>query len=430
MAKAIKKGGKLGIYSELKERGFLKQETAPTQVVGSAKTFSVEDSLNNGKVTFYVGFDPTADSMHVGHLLPIMAMTHLQRAGHVPIAIIGGGTTMIGDPSGKTEMRKMLSKEDIEANGRKLLSQLKRYLVFGENQGLFLNNAEWLLPLNYIEFLRDFGKYFKVNEMIRVEAYKMRLEQEQGLSFIEFNYQLLQAYDFLVLYEKYGCTVQMGGDDQWSNILAGVDLIRRVTQGSAQALTFPLLTTASGKKMGKTESGAVWLDPEKTSPYEYYQYWINSDDRDVEKFLKLFTFLPLEEISSMCEAGGQQLRAAKQALAFEATKITHGEEEAQKAQGASQALFGNQGADLSEVPSIAISRSEIEKGLKLAEVLIRVGLSKSKTEATNLIIAGGIYVENQPVTKAGTTMLEILGTATTLLLRKGKKTYRKVVIEG
>ncbi len=420
----------MGIYSELKERGFLKQETAPTQVVGSAKTFSVEDSLNNGKVTFYVGFDPTADSMHVGHLLPIMAMTHLQRAGHVPIAIIGGGTTMIGDPSGKTEMRKMLSKEDIEANGRKLLSQLKRYLVFGENQGLFLNNAEWLLPLNYIEFLRDFGKYFKVNEMIRVEAYKMRLEQEQGLSFIEFNYQLLQAYDFLVLYEKYGCTVQMGGDDQWSNILAGVDLIRRVTQGSAQALTFPLLTTASGKKMGKTESGAVWLDPEKTSPYEYYQYWINSDDRDVEKFLKLFTFLPLEEISSMCEAGGQQLRAAKQALAFEATKITHGEEEAQKAQGASQALFGNQGADLSEVPSIAISRSEIEKGLKLAEVLIRVGLSKSKTEATNLIIAGGIYVENQPVTKAGTTMLEILGTATTLLLRKGKKTYRKVVIEG
>lgn len=424
MAKAKTKEKKLGIYSDLRERGFLKQETAPSGGL------SVEDSLNNRRVTFYVGFDPTADSMHVGHLLPIMAMAHLQKAGHLPIAIIGGGTTMIGDPSGKTEMRKMLSKEDIDSNGRKLLAQLKRYLEFGEGRGLFLNNAEWLLPLNYIEFLRDYGKYFKVNEMIRVEAYRMRLEQEQGLSFIEFNYQLLQAYDFLILYEQYGCTVQMGGDDQWSNILAGVDLIRKVTQGNAQALTFPLLTTAGGKKMGKTESGAVWLDPEKTSPYDFYQYWINSDDRDVEKFLKLFTFLPLDEISSLCEAGGQQLRAAKQVLAFEATKVTHGEEEAEKAQSASQALFGDQGAGSADAPSITFSRREIESGLKLVEALVTAGLSKSKTEATKLITAGGIYANNQAVENTGATVSELLGNDTTLLLRKGKKTYRRIVIEG
>lgn len=333
---------------------------------------------------------------------------------------------MIGDPSGKTEMRKMLSKEDIASNGQSLLAQLKRYLDFGEGKGLFVNNADWLLPLNYIEFLRDFGKYFKVNEMIRAEAYRMRLEREEGLSFIEFNYQLLQAYDFLVLYEKYGCTVQMGGDDQWSNILAGIDLIRKVKQGNSHALTFPLLTTARGQKMGKTESGAIWLDAAKTSPFQYYQYWINSDDRDVEKFLKFFTYLPLEEITKLCAQGGQHLRAAKEVLAFEATKITHGEDEAQKAQATSKSLFGDKGAEVSHAPSTTISKSEVGE-LKLTEVLVKIGFSSSKSEAFKLIKAGGLYVDGKPVAE-GVTLSQLLTNDSTVLLRKGKKTYHKVVV--
>lgn len=419
------------VYEELKGRGFIKQETAPVEVFDRhtlVKTLSLESLLDTGKVTFYVGFDPTADSMHVGHLLPIMAMTHLQRAGHMPIAIIGGGTTMIGDPSGKTQMRQMLSKEDIAKNGSLLLEQLKRYLSFGDGVGLFLNNADWLLPLNYIEFLRDIGRFFKVNEMIRAEAYRMRLDRDEGLSFIEFNYQLLQAYDFLVLYEKHGCTVQMGGDDQWSNILAGIDLIKKVTQGNSHGLTFPLLTTARGQKMGKTESGAVWLDAAKTSPFEYYQYWINSDDRDVEKFLKLFTFLSLEEIAKLCEQGGHHLRGAKEALAFEATKITHGEEEAKKAQASSRGLFGAEGGDLSHVPSTTFTKSEASS-LKLTEVLVRVGFASSKTEAAKLIRARGIYIGSEAVTDTGVLLSQIVTDDSTVLLRRGKKTYHKVVVE-
>ncbi len=420
------------VYEELKQRGFIKQETAPVEVFDTKthhlkETLLLESLLDTGRVTFYVGFDPTADSMHVGHLLPIMAMTHLQKAGHMPIAIIGGGTTMIGDPSGKTQMRQMLSKEDIASNGRLLLEQLKRYLSFGDDVGLFLNNADWLLPLNYIEFLRDFGKYFKVNEMIRAEAYKMRLDRDEGLSFIEFNYQLLQAYDFLVLYDQYGCTVQMGGDDQWSNILAGIDLVRKVKGGKSHGLTFPLLTTARGQKMGKTESGAVWLDANKTSPFEYYQYWINSDDRDVEKFLKLFTFLPLEEIARLCAQGGHHLREAKEVLAFEATKITHGEEEARKAQVSSRGLFGDKGGNVSDVPNTTIAKSEAD-GLKLTEVLVRVGFCSSKTEASKLIRSGGIYVDNKPVTDTGATLHQFLTDDSTVLLRKGKKTYHKVIV--
>ncbi len=421
------------IYEQLKERGFIKQETAPVQVFdpathGLLETLDLKNLLNTGKLTFYVGFDPTADSMHVGHLLPIMAMSHMQKAGHKPICIIGGGTTMIGDPSGKTEMRKMLSKEDISSNGVSLLAQLKRYIDFGEGKGLFINNADWLLPLNYIEFLRDIGRYFRVNEMIKAEAYKMRLERDEGLSFIEFNYQLLQAYDFLVLFEKYGCTLQMGGDDQWSNILAGIDLIRKVKQGRSHALTFPLLTTASGQKMGKTEGGAVWLDANKTSPYQYYQFWINTDDRDVEKFLKFFTFLPMEKITGLCSLGGQHLREAKEVLAFEATKITHGEEEATRAQSASRSLFGDQGGDDANVPSVSIQKSEVDN-MKLTEVLVRAGLCSSKTEATKLIRSGGVYVNNVPVDSSDATLSQLLGDKPSLLLRKGKRAYRKIVVE-
>jgi tyrosyl-tRNA synthetase len=420
------------VYEDLNGRGFIKQETAPIEVFNPTtheleRVLTVQSLLDTSRVTFYVGFDPTADSMHVGHLLPIMAMTHLQKAGHLPICIIGGGTTMIGDPSGKTQMRQMLSPEDISANGERLLAQLKRYLSFGEGVGLFLNNADWLLPLNYIEFLRDYGKYFKVNEMIRAEAYRARLEREEGLSFIEFNYQLLQAYDFLHLFENYGCTVQMGGDDQWSNILAGIDLVRKVEQGHSHALTFPLLTTARGQKMGKTESGAVWLDAEKTSPFEYYQYWINTDDRDVERFLKLFTFLPLEEIMEICAREGKDLRAAKEVLAFEATKITHGEEEAEKARAASKELFGGKGGSISDIPSITLNKSEASS-LRLVEVMVRAGFSTSNTEAAKLVKGGGVYVNDQRVTDPKIIFAEILEGNESALLRKGKKTYCQVVV--
>lgn len=420
------------VYSELKLRGFIKQETGLAQLDGTIvprqKGVSALDTLlGSGRVTFYVGFDPTADSMHVGHLLPIMAMSHLQKAGHMPICIIGGGTTMIGDPSGKTEMRQMLSRQDIAHNGERLLEQLKQYLMFGDEVGLFINNADWLLPLNYIEFLRDIGRYFKVNEMIKAEAYRMRLDRDEGLSFIEFNYQLLQAYDFLVLFDRYGCTVQMGGDDQWGNILAGINLIRKMRQEQAHGLTFPLLTTVRGQKMGKTESGAVWLDATKTSPYEYYQFWINSDDMDVEKFLKLFTFLPLEEIRELCAKGGQHLRQAKQVLAFEATKITHGEDEARKAQTTSRSLFGNQSEEASDIPSTSISRSDANS-MRLVEVLVMVGFSSSNTEATKLIKAGGIYVDNTQTRDTAVTCAQILGDSNSVLLRKGKKTYLLVKV--
>ncbi len=420
------------VYTELKQRGFIKQETAPVEVFDPkthelVKTLSLETLVKNKKLTFYVGFDPTADSLHVGSLMPIMAMSHLQRAGHIPIAIIGGGTTMIGDPSGKTQMRQMLSKEDIDSNGKFLLAQLKRYLSFGEGVGLFLNNADWLLPLNYIQFLRDIGRHFRVNEMIKAEAYKLRLERDEGLSFIEFNYQLLQAYDFLVLYEQHRCTVQMGGDDQWSNILAGIDLIRKVKQGHSHGLTFPLLTTARGQKMGKTETGTVWLDPTKTSPYEFYQYWINSDDRDVEKFLKFFTFLPLDEIAKLCDQGGQQLRIAKEVLAFESTKITHGEEEATKARATSKSLFGGQDGGVSDAPSTTISKFEADQ-MKLVEVLVRIGFSSSKTESAKLMKGGGLYVDNKSVTDTGIVLSKIMAGEISVLLRKGKKTYHRVII--
>src|SRR3989339_1637696 len=401
-------------YDSIKQRGFIQQQSDEKEI---------EKMINEGGVTFYVGFDPTADSMHVGHLLPIMAMAHLQRAGHKPIAIIGGGTTMIGDPSGKTEMRKILSRDEIEANGKKLLEQLKRYLDFSGDKALFINNADWLINLNYIEFLRDVGKYFRVNEMIKMEAYKLRLAREEGLSFLEFNYQLLQAYDYLQLFEKFGCRLQMGGDDQWGNILAGVDLIRKVKGETAYALTFPLLTTATGNKMGKTESGAVWLDAKRTSPYEYYQYWINSDDRDVEKFFKLFTFLAVEDISKIC---GQDLRNAKEILAYETTKITHGEKEADQAREASQKLFSGNVEDLENIPTTKISANDLES-LTVLDLFVTSGLCSSKSEARKLISASGAYVNGQSVESESQIGASLVKNGS-IILRKGKKTFHKIII--
>jgi len=306
---------------------------------------SVRRMLGTPPVTFYIGFDSTATSLHAGSLVPIMVMMHLQRAGHRPVAIVGGGTSMVGDPSGKTEMREMLDESVIRDNGRAILAQLDRYLHFDGKNSLALDNADWLLPLNYVGFLRDIGKHFSVNRMLAAEAYKQRLER--GLSFIEFNYQLLQAFDYLTLFRNYGCSLQMGGDDQWGNILAGVDLIRRVEGGKAEAMTFPLLTTASGAKMGKTASGAIWLDAEKLSPYDYYQYWISCDDRDVGRFLRLFTFLPIEEILKLEALKGSDAREAKRILAYEATAVTHGKAAASEAQAAAAKAFGS-GSDSEE----------------------------------------------------------------------------------
>jgi tyrosyl-tRNA synthetase len=407
-------------FQLLGERGFIQQCTDPE---GLARL------LKEQRVTFYNGFDPTADSLHVGHLLPIMAMAHLQRAGHHPIALAGGGTAMVGDPSGKTEMRQLLSREEIARNLVGIREQFGRYLDLGEGKGSVVDNADWLLGLGYVEFLREIGRYFRVNEMIKAEAYRMRLEREEGLSFIEFNYQLLQAYDFLVLHRREGCLLQTGGDDQWSNILAGADLIRRVQGKTAYGLTYPLLTTARGEKMGKTAAGAVWLSAEKTSPYEYFQYWINCDDRDVKRFLSLFTFLPMEEVNRLGALEGADLRQAKEVLALEATKLTHGEAEAEKARAASHAAFGGSGDDLSAVPSTTLPASRLAAGVGVVELLCETGLTESRNAARRLISQGGAYVNGRKVTDSEA----VLGADTVedgaLMLRSGKKKYHRVVVE-
>jgi tyrosyl-tRNA synthetase len=426
----------MNIYDELSSRGFVKQETGALREKLSGE---------NGKVTFYIGFDPTADSLHVGHLMTIMAVTHMQRAGHVPIVLLGGGTAMIGDPSGRTEMRQMLSEETIAANVKSIRAQFERYVKFdGEGVGYFLNNADWLMKLGYIEFLREIGKYFRVNEMIKAEAYRARLEREEGLSFIEFNYQLLQAYDFLMLFDKYNCTLQMGGDDQWSNMLAGSDLIRRMRPGKDQAeshgnqaclLTFPLLVTATGQKMGKSMAGAVWLDPIRTSPYEFYQYWINIDDRDVERFLKLFTFLSLDEIAALCAEGGAALRNAKEVLAFEATRITHGDKEAEKARAAARSLFGGENGNgvsknegMANIPTTEISGKEAES-MKVTDLLVHIGFASSKAEANRLVKAGGVSVDDKPVADPAAAIKSLSSGGDTFIIRKGKKAYHRVVIK-
>lgn len=408
------------IFESLQERGFVQQCT---------NAEDVSQVLSGNPITYYVGFDPTADSLHAGSLVPIMAMAHLQRAGHKPIAIIGGGTTMIGDPTDKTEMRPMISLEQVEKNGTRILTQLQRYLNLDNSAGLFLNNAEWLLSLNYIEFLRDIGKHFRVNEMIRAEGYRQRLERELGLSFLEFNYQLLQAYDYLCLFQKYDCVLQLGGDDQWGNILAGVELVRRVEGERVHGLTFPLLTTAGGAKMGKTAGGAVWLDANKTSPYQFYQYWINIDDRDVERFLAYFTFLPMDEVHRLGSLEHDAIREAKAVLAYQATKLAHGKAEADKAQETSQAAFGGGGLDLDAMPTTAIPTDNLNAGIPIMDLFHQVGLAASKSEARRLIQQGGAYINEKQYKAIDVIVDANMLEDDALLLRAGKKRYHRVVLE-
>lgn len=418
------------VYDELKERGFVAQVSDEE---------AVRKMLAAERVTFYVGFDSTATSLHAGSLVPIMAMVHLRRAGHRAIAVVGSGTTMVGDPSGKTEMRQMLEEATIRAQGQAILIQLARYLHFDGTSAIAVDNADWLLPLPYISFLRDIGRHFSVNRMLAAEAYKLRLEK--GLSFIEFNYQLLQAYDFLTLFREYRCTLQMGGDDQWGNILAGVDLIRRIEGGTAEALTFPLLTTASGAKMGKTAQGAVWLDGALFSPYDFYQYWVNCDDRDVGRFLRIFTLLPLDEIRRLEELKDSGINEAKRILAFEATKITHGELEAEKARQAAAAAFGKvvsvagrasgeSGAtgDVTVLPTTAVPRSRLEAGIAPAGLFTEVGLTPSRKEAKRMIEQGGLYVNDERIDSIERLLtLKDLGSDGGLLLKAGKKKVHRIV---
>ncbi len=404
------------IFDILHERGFIAQVTDEEAL---RKHFAA------GPVTFYIGYDCTADSLHIGHMVTIMAMMHLQDAGHRPISVVGDGTTMIGDPSGKTEMRQMLDEATIRANAEAIKTQLNRFLRFDEGRAIFESNAKWLLELKYIPFLREIGRHFSVNRMLAAEAYRQRLER--GLNFIEFNYQLLQAYDYLELYRRYGCTVQMGGDDQWGNLLAGVDLIRRVEGVTVHAMTYPLMTTATGEKMGKTAAGAVWLDANRLKPYDYYQYWVNCDDRDVEKLLKIYTFLPLDEIRRLAALQGAELRHAKQVLAFEATKIAHGEAAAVAARDAARAAFAGDG-DLSAMPTTAIPRQRLETGLGVLEIFAEVGLTRSRSEARRMVQQGGIYVNDARITDPETVLTPRHLTGDGILLRAGKKRYHRLVV--
>jgi tyrosyl-tRNA synthetase len=405
-----------GVLGTLKERGFVSQ---CSDEAGLAKL------LDGERVTFYIGFDPTGDSLHVGHLQQLMAMAHLQRAGHRPIALVGGGTARIGDPSGKSEMRKILPVETITANGECFRRQMSRFLDFSEGRALLLDNAEWLAPLNYIEFLRDIGRHFSVNRMLTFEAYKMRLET--GLSFIEFNYQLLQSYDYLVLYRRHGCRLQMGGDDQWGNIVAGMDLIRRVDGGEAFALTSPLVTRSDGKKMGKTETGALFLDAKQTSPYEFHQYWVNVPDDDVEKFLLRFTFLPVAEIRGLCSHRDQRINEAKRVLARELTTIVHGADEARRAEEAARAAFGG-GADLSSLPTLAVTEAELAAGLTVIDAVVRSGLCGTKSEARRLIEQGGASLNGEKVTSIDAKIGRGMFADGALVLQAGKKKHRRVVL--
>ncbi len=424
------------VLDVLEERGFIYQMTAD----GASEKESLR-ALLRGKATCYIGFDPTSSSLHVGSLVPIMALVHMQRHGHRPIALIGGGTGLIGDPSGKTEMRKILSLEEIRQNALGLRRQLEKFLDFEEGRALLLNNDQWLCPLNYIEFLRDIGVHFSVNRMLAAESIRKGLER--GLSFIEFNYMLLQAYDFWHLFRNYDCTVQMGGSDQWGNIVAGIDLIRKLEGAQAYGITFPLLETSSGRKMGKTESGTVWLDAERTSPYEYYQFWINTEDSDVTRFLALFTFLPMDEVRAVEGLRGADLNPAKAVLAYEATRIAHGGEAALEAHRAS-AIFGSkeipQGllpsssvprrmdrADLSSIPTTEVEERRLREGVPAPVLLVETGLCKSLGEARRLIAQGGAYCNERRIGSHE----ELLGKGDLLgggiLLRKGKKVYHRVV---
>lgn len=431
----------MSVLAVLKERGFVDAVT---------HTKELEDYLENNRATCYIGFDPTASSLHVGGLVCIMALAHMQRSGHRPIALVGGGTGLIGDPSGKTELRKIITQEEIDENKAGIQKQLERFLDFSNDNALMLDNAKWLTHLEYIPFLRDIGRYFSVNRMIKAESYKSRMESDDGLTFIEFNYMLLQSYDFMELAKTHDCFLQMGGSDQWGNIVAGIDLVRRTLGKQAYGITFPLITTASGIKMGKTHKGAVWLDPERFSPYEYYQFWVNCDDADVSRFLALFTFLPMEEIEKVKSFEGADLNKAKTILAYEATKIAHGEQEAVKSLNASVCVFGSieipetllpgasiprgvhspAGNELGEsVPSSSYDKEEVVGKVLVIDLLTQTKLCKSKSDARRLVQQGGAYINGERIIGLDQmiTIDDVVGDE--ILLRAGKKKYHKIIFK-
>ena len=408
----------MSVFDELKARGMIAQMTNEEKI---------RDLMENQKIKFYIGFDPTADSLHVGHFVQIMVMAHMQRAGHVPIALFGGGTGMIGDPSGKTDMRKMLTKETIQHNIDCFQKQMSKLVDFSDGKALMVNNADWLLNLNYIEFLREVGDHFSVNRMLAAECYKQRLER--GLSFFELNYMIMQSYDFLVLSREYDCQLEFGGDDQWSNIIGGVELNRRMDGREVCGMTFNLLQTSDGRKMGKTEKGAVWLDPEKTSPYEFYQYWRNVDDADVINCMKMLTFIPLDEIAEYEKLEGSALNQAKEKLAFEVTKLIHGAEEAQKAQSAAKALFSSS-ADAEHMPTTVLKPEQFtDDAITVIDILVAASLAKSKGEARRLIEQGGITVDDGRVTNLGAAVSKADFAKGHVLVKKGKKVFHKIVLE-
>ena len=405
------------ILDILKDRGFIAQTTFEDELYEQLKSPTV----------FYVGFDPTADSLHIGHYIPIMAMAHMQRAGHKPIALMGGGTAMIGDPSGKTDMRKMLSTDAIDHNVECIKKQMSRFLDFSDNKAIIVNNADWLRNLNFIEFMRDIGSMFSVNKMLTAECYKARMASENGLSFLEFTYMLMQSYDFLELFHRYGCRLEMGGNDQWSNMLGGADLVRRKEQEKAFACTFQLLLTHDGRKMGKTESGALWLDPEKTSPYNFYQYWRNVDDKDVEKCLALLTFLPMDEVRRLGALQGAELNEAKKVLAFEVTKLVHGEEAAVQAEAAAKALFSG-GPSGGNIPTLTVTSAELAEDARISTMLVRSGLCKSQSDARKQIEQNAVSLENEKIMDVSSVLTaEQIGTGG-ILLKKGKKGFCRVIL--
>ncbi|MGB4589206.1 MAG: tyrosine--tRNA ligase [Clostridiaceae bacterium] len=406
----------MSVFDELMRRGYIKQITHEDEI---------KKALETEKVTFYIGFDPTADSLHVGHFIAMMFMAHMQRAGHKPIALIGGGTAMIGDPSGKTDMRSMLSKEDIDNNIVGIKKQMEKFIDFSDDKALMLNNSDWLLKLNYVDFLRDIGVHFSVNNMLRAESIKQRMEK--GLSFLEFNYMLMQGYDFLYLNQHHGCTMQLGGDDQWSNMLAGIDLVRRKERTTAYAMTCTLLTNSEGLKMGKTVNGALWLNAEKTPVYDFYQYWRNVDDKDVVKCLKLLTFVDIDEIERMEKQEGLEINNAKKLLAYEVTKLVHGEDEAKKAQSAAEALFGG-GSDLTNVPTIEIRKEDLEK--PLLDLLVAGEVFPSKSEGRRNIEQGGLTVNEEKITDTQYRLKEEDFKDNYLLVKKGKKKIYRILMVG
>ncbi len=401
----------------LRERGFLAQMTFEDELYEQLKS----------PTTFYVGFDPTADSLHIGHYIPIMAMAHMQREGHRPIALMGGGTAMIGDPSGKTELRKMMSVDTIDHNVECIQKQMSRFIDFSDGKALIVNNGDWLRHLNFIDFMRDIGSTFSVNKMLTAECYKARMASENGLSFLEFTYMLMQSYDFLELFHRYGCRLEMGGNDQWSNMLGGADLVRRKDNEKAYACTFQLLLTHDGRKMGKTEAGALWLDPEKTTPYQFYQYWRNVDDKDVEKCLALLTFLPMDEVRRLGALEGAEINEAKKVLAYEVTSLVHGEEEARKAAEAAQALFAG-GQSAANVPTLTLTRAELSEDARISTMLVRSGLCKSQGDARKQIEQNAVSLNDRKITDPMETIGEEQFTGEGLLLKKGKKGYCRLVL--